>query len=188
MTSLPTLWGGNLGGKMVIASRSWFTAFIHIFQPISIGIGNWPQAWDLGVGCSSVLGCHCPAIRSSCRDAPLLIREPGKGDTLFIYPNTKSFQFRRAKVNCDATKVTLPQHKSGEAALDFFFFHYYRNSWYKILLENSKTDNYCFKILVHCFHTIYIFQPISNGNGNWVQRDRCSSGYYVCVLSCFSRV
>ena len=122
MTSLPTLWGGNLGGKMVIASRSWFTAFIHIFQPISIGIGNWPQAWDLGVGCSSVLGCHCPAIRSSCRDAPLLIREPGKGDTLFIYPNTKSFQFRRAKVNCDATKVTLPEHKSGEAAPDFFFF------------------------------------------------------------------
>ena len=112
--------GGSFGGEMVIASRSWFTAFIYIFQSISIGIGNWPQAWDLGVGCSSVLGCHCPAIRSSCRDAPLLIREPGKGDTLFIYPYTKSFQFPRAKVNCDATKVTLPQHKSGETALDYF--------------------------------------------------------------------
>lgn len=41
--------GGSLGGEMVIASRSWFTAFIHIFQSISIGIGNWPQAWDLGL-------------------------------------------------------------------------------------------------------------------------------------------
>ena len=58
----------------------------------------------------------------------------------------------------------------------------------KLLLENSKTDNYCFKILVHCFHTIYIFQPISNGDGNWAQSDRCSLGYYVCVLSCFSLV
>ena len=79
-------------------------------------------------------------------------------------------------------------HSTSQVRQPLIIFHYYKNSRYKLLLENSKTDNYCFKILVHCFHTIYIFQPISNGDGNWAQSDRCSLGYYVCVLSCFSLV
>ena len=29
-------------------------------------------------------------------------------------------------------------------------------------------NGYCFKILVHCFYTIHIFQPISIEIGNWV--------------------
>ena len=77
------------------------------------GLGTWGLVVP-------VYGVSLSIIRSLCRDAPLLIREPGKGDTLFIYLYTKSFQFRRAKVNCDATKLSLPQHKSGETALVFF--------------------------------------------------------------------
>ena len=35
-------------------------------------------------------------------------------EVAFIYPYTKSFPFPRAKIDCDATKVTLPQRKSGK--------------------------------------------------------------------------
>ena len=114
-----------------VGGESWgkngycFKILVHCFYPHFSTYFNWDWELATGLGLGGWL-FQCPGVSLSSHQefvqgCSLLIREPGKGDTLFIYLYTKSFQFRRAKVNCDATKLSLPQHKSGETALDFFF-------------------------------------------------------------------